>query len=407
MITPPLAEFLHDPHPFFHRARTKAPVLRATLFGIEGWLVTGFEETEAVLKDPRFVKDQWRLRGEPHPPDFPVRFARAYGTVARMLLFQDPPTHTRLRRLVAKAFAPAMMARLRPEIEASCHRLLDARQAETTHEIVGDYAGPLPVGVITALLGVPAGDAHLFRRWSAEFVHLIDLTADQDAWVRAGEAIEAFERYILDLISDKRARPCDDLLSALVAVEEQGDTLTLDELVSTCMVLLIAGHETTTNLIGNSYAHLLAHPDQYAALAADPALLPGAVEEMLRFDPPGLITSRWAGADVSFRGHDMRRGEIVLLAIGAANRDPRVVDDPDVFNIRRLATRHLAFGSGMHYCLGAMLGRLETEIAIRTLLTRLERPGLTGAPPRRPSVVIRGFDRLDIKGRILPRAGHV
>ncbi|MGE3277625.1 MAG: cytochrome P450 [Vicinamibacterales bacterium] len=401
---PALEEFLRDPHPFFHRARAVSPVLRTELFGIDGWLVTGFEEAEAILKDPRFAKDQWRLRGAEHPPDFPARYIPAYRVVTRMMLFQDPPAHTRMRHLVVKAFAPTMASKLRPEIERACAALLDARAGQATHELVGDFAGPLPVGVIAALLGVPPEDGPRFRRWSAEFVRLIDLTADPEVWEHAGAAIAEFEEYIQALVEEKRARPCDDLLSALVAVEEQGTMLTLDELVSTCMVLLIAGHETTTNLIGSGYFRLLQHPDQYAALASDPALMPGAIEEMLRFEPPGLITSRWPAEDVTFRGHEMRRGEIVMLAIGAANRDPRVVSDPDVFDIRRKPNRHLSFGSGVHYCLGAALGRLETEIAIRALMRRLERPELLADPQPRTSVVIHGLARLDVRATVTQSA---
>jgi cytochrome P450 len=406
MTAPTLEGFLRDPHPFFHRARAASPVLRTELFGIEGWLVTGFEETEAILKDGRFAKDQWRLRGEEHPPDFPPQYVDAYRAVTRMILFQDPPAHTRIRQLVVKAFAPTMVAKLRPEIERACDALIDARAGHTTHELVDDFASPLPVGVIAALLGVPPEDGDRFRRWSAEFVRLIDLTADPVVWERAGAAIAEFEAYIHALVEEKRARPCDDLLTALVAVEEQGTTLTLDELVSTCMVLLIAGHETTTNLIGSGYFRLLQHPEQYAALSSDPSLMAGAIDEMLRFDPPGLITSRWPEEDLTFRGHAMRRGEIVMLAIGAANRDPRVVSDPDVFDIRRKPNRHLSFGSGIHYCLGAMLGRLETEVAIRTLMARLDRPALvTPDPPPRSSVVIHGLTRLDVRAAVTPRRG--
>lgn len=395
-----LETFLADPHVFFRGARHAGPVIRAELFGIDGWLVTGFEETEAIFKDARFAKDQWRLRGQECPPDFPPQYVDSYRAVTRMILFQDPPAHTRLRALVAKAFAPTMATRLRPEIERACNELLDARAGADAHDLIADYAAPLPVGVIASLLGVPAEDGDRFREWSADFVRLIDLTADMAAWERAGASIAAFERYILALVKEKRARPCDDLLSALVAVEEHGDALTLDELVSTCMVLLIAGHETTTNLIGSAYYRLLQHPEQHAALRDDPSLMPGALEEMLRFDPPGLITSRWPSEDVTFREHEMRRGEIVMLAIGAANRDPRVHRDPDVFDIRRRPNRHLSFGSGIHYCLGAALGRIETEIAIRALLDRLERPELVSEPAKRPSAVIHGLARLDVRAAV-------
>ncbi len=395
-----LESFLDDPHVFFREARRAGPVMRTELFGIEGWLVTGFDEAEAIFKDARFAKDQWRLRGQEHPPDFPPQYVDSYRAVTRMILFQDPPSHTRLRGLVAKAFAPTMATRLRPEIQRACNALLDARAGHDAHDLVADYAGPLPVGVIASLLGVPAQDGDLFREWSSDFVRLIDLTADMAAWERAGASIAAFTRYILALVEEKRARPCDDLLSALVAVEEQGDALTLDELVSTCMVLLIAGHETTTNLIGSAYWRLLQHPEQYAALRDDPSLMPGAIEEMLRFDPPGLITSRWPSEDLHFRGHDMQRGEIVMLAIGAANRDPRVFADPDVFDIRRKPNRHLSFGSGIHYCIGAALGRIETEIAIRTLLARLDGPALLADPPKRRSAVIHGLERLDVRAAV-------
>jgi cytochrome P450 len=394
---PLLNSFVANPYRYFRWARRLSPILWVNLFEFQGWLVTGLPEAEAILKDPRFIRNHTRIKGA---PELPPHVKPAYDAGQRMILFQDAPDHTRIRKLVVKAFSPTMVSRLRGDIERYCDELIARRAGFTEHELVGQFAHLLPLRTIMRLLGVPAEDEALFRAWSDAFIHMIDITATLEVWEQVAPAVEDFQRYMEALIAAKRRAPSDDLISALITVEERGDTLTLDEMVSMCMLLLMAGHDTTSNLITSGFYWLLKNPKQLDRLKADPSRVGDAVEEMLRYDGPGLLTVRWPAEDLTFAGKAMKRGHVVMIALGGANRDPRVFRKPDVFDITRTPNRHIAFAAGVHYCLGAALGRLEAAVAIEKLVTRFVNPVLMGEPKRRPSIVLRGFERLDFRATV-------
>jgi pimeloyl-[acyl-carrier protein] synthase len=272
------------------------------------------------------------------------------------MLFRDPPDHTRLRGLVSQAFTPRVIERMRPHIEDIVNRLLDRVQNANALDMIADLAYPLPVTVICEMLGVPT-DAHSgIHQWSKDLARSLDalgMPTDEDVLTRGRAAQQAMLDYFRDLIRERRQTPRDDLLSLLIAAEEQGDRLTEGELLITCILLFVAGHETTVNLIGNGVLALLNHPEEFAKLRSEPALLPAAVEELLRYDSPVQRTGRITDTDVELDGRKIPKGSLVVTAIGAANRDPAHFPDPDRLNITRRDNRHVAFGFGIHFCLGA------------------------------------------------------
>jgi cytochrome P450 PksS len=314
------------------------------------------------------------------------------------MLDSDPPDHTRLRALVQKAFTPLMVEALRKRVEELTEQLIDRALRKKEFDLISEYALPLPTTIIAELVGVPAEDRHRFHRWSAKVVSLSP-TAGPEMLFSIPAAL-AFLKYIQQQIRTRRTDPGMDLLSALIAAEEKGDKLSEDELVAMIFLLLIAGHETTVNLIGNGTLALLENPQQLSKLLSNPELLKSAIEEMLRYySPVELATERWAREDVLMAGTLIPRGELVFLGLGSANRDPFQFPEPDVFNIDRSPNRHLAFGHGAHYCLGASLARLEAHIAFSTLLRRL--PWLEMAISHhslkwRKGFLLRGLERLPL-----------
>jgi cytochrome P450 len=389
---------LADPYPVYHRLRAEAPLLRrgpdpAT------WTLTRYADVAAALRDPRFSADRnHAARRAPRGAGLPAPAqaqARALQRLARAsMLTTDPPDHARLRALAHQAFTPARVARLRGRIQARADALLDAAIPTGHLDVIADLAYPLPVGVIADLVGVPPADRGRLRRWAAAFEAFLDRPSDVAGAYRA--TLE-FHAYLRGLIAARRARPEDDLLSALLAAEARGATFREEELLVMCTLLLNAGHVTTTNLIGNGLLALLRHPAQLRLLRDDPALLPGAVEEALRYDSPVQFTARTAAADVALGGATIRRGDLVKLLLGAANRDPAQYPDPDRFDIARPASRHLAFGLGPHFCLGAALARLEGQVVLGTLLRRL--PGLrlaTATLTYRPNFAFHGLTALPV-----------
>ena len=385
-FNPFLPEFHANPYSFYHRLRAADPVHR-TPMGL--WVLTRYDDVVAVLKDPRFGRE-----------GFDQIMANVYGEGARSMLFRDPPDHTRLRGLVSQAFTPRMIERMRSHIQDIVDRLLDRVQNANAMDVIADLAYPLPVTVICEMLGVPT-DAHSgIRQWSADLARSVDaigMPTDEEVVKRGRVAQQAMLNYFSDLIPERRQTPRDDLLSLLIAAEEQGDRLSEGELLITCILLFVAGHETTVNLIGNGLLALLNHPDELAKLRADLTLLPGAVEELLRYDSPVQRTGRITNTDVDLDGRKIAKGSLVVTAIGAANRDPAHFPDPDRLDITRRDNRHIAFGFGIHFCLGAPLARLEGQIAIDTLLRRM--PGLrlvTSAPEWRESSTLRGLKRLPV-----------
>jgi cytochrome P450 len=371
--------FRADTYGTFARMREHDPVVRQP--GIDGetpiWWVTRYEDAEAVLlDDERFVRDP-RLAVPPEQlPELPEFFR----FIDSNMLNRDGDTHLRLRRLVSKAFTPRMIERLRPRIQEIADELIDRVSAAGEMELVSDFAFPLPITVIAELLGVPVADRERFREWSGAVVSPAFTPAGME---RADALLGAFVDYLLALFAERRAEPGEDLVSALVAVEDGGDTLSEEELCSMVVLLIVAGHETTVSLIGNSLRALLTHPEQRAAVEREPSLLPRAVEELIRYDGPVERTlNRWAAVDVEIRGQKIRRGETVIVILGAADHDPERFEGPDTLDLAaEREARHLGFGRGRHFCLGAPLARLEAEIALGTLLRRL--PGLRlAAPPQ-------------------------
>jgi cytochrome P450 len=383
-------EFLADPYPTYHRLRAEDPVHRSPL-GF--WVLTRYEDVVTVLRDPRFAKEAMMAV-------VAVRFGIAPGTIGLSMLDRDPPAHTRLRSLVSKAFTPRVVERLRPHIQQIVDGLLARVEGQGSMDLIEEFAYPIPVIVICELLGVPVEDHEQFKTWSLDIARGLDaimLPVDSEVARRSGTARQALLGYFRGLIAERRVLPRDDLLSGLIAAEEAGDRLSEDELLATCILLLVAGHETTVNLIGNGTLALLRHPGELRRLRENPALIASAVEELLRYDGPVQRTARMPSDDVQVGGRTIARGEMVMPFIGAADRDPAQFPDPDRLDITRSDNRHVAFGMGIHFCLGAPLARVEGQIAINTLVQRL--PGLalaTEKPEYRQSLTLRGLTALHL-----------
>ncbi|EWC63042.1 putative cytochrome P450 hydroxylase [Actinokineospora spheciospongiae] len=389
-------EYTQDPHALHAELRRAAPV-REAIFprGFKGWLVTAYDDAKVALTDPRISKgvagfapvmDRHRLT-DATPLPFRVE-------LATHMLNSDPPDHTRLRKLVTKAFTSRVVGRLRDRVEGIADGLLDAMAGRDTVDLLDDYAFPLPITVISELLGVPEADRDDFRSWTSTMI----TTGPPEVTTAAGDAMG---RYLAELIEHKRREPAEDLLSDLVGAHDDGDRLSSAELVSMAMLLLIAGHETTVNLIGNGVLALLRNPDQLAALRADPALLPGAVEEFLRFEGPiNIATMRYTTAPITLGGVEVPEGEFVMVSLVSANRDEAHTDRPDRLDITRAQSAHLAFGHGIHYCVGAPLARLEAATAIGRLLDRFPALSLAADPEElrwRDSTLVRGLETLPVK----------
>ena len=392
-FNPFLPEFHADPYPFYRRLREQDPVHR-TAMGF--WVLTRYEDCVAVLRDQRFGREE-----------FQQMLTAVYGNdtekpqLPRSMLFRDPPDHTRLRALVSKAFTPRTIEVMRGHIQDIVDRLLGRALARGGMDVMEDLAYPLPVTVICEMLGVPVGDHASIRGWSADIARSLDaigLPSDQSIVERGRIARRQLADYFRALVPERRARPQPDLLSGLLAAEEQGDKLTEPEVIAMCLLLFIAGHETTVNLIGNGLLALLRHPEQLARVQADPALVPNAVEELLRYDSPVQRTARITTEEVDLAGHHIAKGAMVVVALGAANRDPAQFADPDRLDVTRRDVRHVSFGFGIHFCLGAPLARVEGQIALGALLRRA--PGLTLDEPTlewRESSVLRGLKRLRVR----------
>jgi len=391
--------FKVNPYPTYARLRSTAPVHRAALPDGRGvWLITRYDDVLAVLKDERFVKD-WRKVMTPEQLDQVPAIPEVMKPLSRNMLDTDPPDHERLRALVSKAFTPRLIERMRGRVQAITDALLDTVEGQGDIDLIDDYAFPLPVTVIAELLGVPSEDRDRFRQWS-------DAAVSGNATQEYMEKIliphmQAFTDYLLAMFEEKRKNPKDNLVSALVQAEEAGDKLSEDELLGMVFLLLIAGHETTVNLIGNGVLALLEHPEQLRRLRDDPSLIKSAVEELLRYDGPvETSTERFAGEDVAIGGTIIPKGEMVLVVIAAADRDPERFPEPDTLDIARMENKHLAFGKGIHHCLGAPLARMEGQIAIGTLIERMPSLRLKGSPDSlswRPGMVLRGLKALPVE----------
>jgi cytochrome P450 PksS len=368
--------FKADPHPTYARLREEAPVHRTKLGRTRGaWLLARYDDVDALLRDPRFAKNPANARGEGGRGDA-IWMPGFLRPLSRNMLDLDAPDHTRLRALVQKAFTPRMVEAQCPRIESLVNELLDRAAYRRSMELVSEFALPIPLTIISELLGVPAADQQRFHRWTTR---ILSASGPADI-VGLLPSVWMLFRYLRRLFAARRAEPRDDLITALVQAEEAGDRLDEDELLGMVFLLLAAGHETTVNLIAGAALELVRHPEQAAALRGDPGMIRTAVEELARFcSPVELATERYARDDLELHGVRVRRGEMVLGVIGSANRDPAHFADPDALDLAREPNRHLAFGIGAHYCVGAPLARLETQIAIGTLLRRA--PGLRLAVP--------------------------
>ena len=388
-------EFQADPYATYHALRAADPV--HDLGVADFHLLTRHADVEAALTDPRlgaFTFDTMRI----FAPEASGAEGPLAGTLRHWLILSDPPTHTRLRALVSRAFAPRAIERLRPSIGRLVEAQLD-RVTEAGHmDVMADMARVLPVAVIATLLGVPAEDHERFRRWTERLAMALDPRFVWTSREDGERAVAEMHDYLGDLAEERRRHPRGDLLSGLLASDEAGDRLARAEVLATVTLLLFAGSETTANLIGNGIAALLAHPGELARLAADPALMPSAVEEFLRYDSPVQCVIRVVGSAVDYGAKTIPAGQRLVLAIAAANRDPARFPDPDRLDVGRDARAHLAFGAGIHFCLGAALARLEAGAAIAGMLRRLRhvRPAEPG-PQRRPTLLLRGFESLPIE----------
>jgi cytochrome P450 len=399
IVAPDLASpaFKANPYPFYARLRAEAPVWRVTLRDRRtAWLVSRYEDVARVLKDDTFAKDKLNAMDPeqraktPWVPGF-------LKPLERNMLDLDDPDHARLRALVSKAFTPRLIERLRGRIEALCEELLDAMERESGTDLVAGYALPLPAIVIAELLGVPAEDHARFHRWSNR---LVSVSSGREM-LRALPAALSFVRYLRNLVERRRADPEDDLITALIRAEEAGDKLSEDELLAMAFLLLVAGHETTVNLIASGTLALLEHPEQTERLRRDPSFVKPAVEELLRYTSPvELATERYARKDTEIRDTRIPRGGLVLAVLGSANRDERHFEDPDVLDLARDPNRHLAFGrGGVHHCLGAPLARMEGQIALTALMRRFPGARLAMAPEAlrwRRGLFLRGLEKLPL-----------
>jgi cytochrome P450 PksS len=390
------APFKANPFPYYAQLRAEAPVFPVTLPSKQrAWLVTRYDDVLYVLKDERFAKDRRnamtpeQLKKSPWVPSM-------FKPLERNMLDLDSPDHTRLRALVHKAFTPRMVEQMRDQIQVLANELLDAVEPKGAMDLIADFALPLPLNMIGRILGVPAKDNAKFHRWSKT---LISGGSNRNLFVLIPNTM-AFMRYLKKLIRERRANPKDDLITALVQAKDGSDQLSEDEILAMIFLLLIAGHETTVNLIGSGTLALLEHPEQLEMLRSEPTLIKPAIEELLRFVcPVEMATERYAREDITIAGTTIPRGELVMAVIGSANRDENHFGNPDSLDITRKDNKHLAFGHGAHFCLGAPLARLEGQIAISTLIQRMPHLRLSVAPDQlrwRGTFVLRGLEALPV-----------
>jgi pimeloyl-[acyl-carrier protein] synthase len=384
---PLLPRVRRDPYPTYRALRRSDPVHRSPL--LDTWVLTRYQDVALLLRDDRLSAERDRWRGF-QPADHSLRPVS--------MLVVDPPYHTRLRALVSRAFTPRVVQRLRPRIEAIVDEALDRAAERGGLDLIEDLAYPLPVTVIAEMLGVPAEDWPRFRGWSRALVASLDPLAGRDERSLAAmlSAREALGGYLSGVVAARREEPADDLISALLAVQESGEGLSHGELVVMSNLLLVAGHETTVNLLGNGVLALLRHPQQMALLRERPELIRSAVEELLRWDSPVQLTARVALEAFQLGEHRIERGEMLIALLGAANRDPEQFEDADRLDLTRDPNPHLSFGRGIHFCLGAPLARLEAQVAIGALVARFPRLRLGGRPRRSPTVTLRGLSHLPL-----------
>jgi cytochrome P450 len=383
-ITDP--DFIADPYPTYRRLREKAPVHKSAA-GF--WVLMRYDDVMAVLRDPRFGKEAVQKL---------VQARSGVPAADLSMLTRDPPDHTRLRGLIANVFTPRVVEAQRPHIERLVNDLIDRVEGIGRMDLIEEFAYPLPITMICELLGIPFDSREVFKQWNIDIARGLDAVfLVPEVAQTAAAARAALSGYFRSLVAERRKAPRDDLLSALLAVEQAGDKLSEDELIATCNLLLVAGHETTVNLIGNGTLALLRNPSELRRLRESPSLIGSAVEELLRYDSPVQRTARMADEDVLINGQAIPGGEVVTLFTGAANRDPARFRDPDRLDLARPDNRHASFSQGIHFCLGAPLARAEGQIAFATLARRLPKLALAvDNPEYRAGVTLRGLKALPV-----------
>jgi cytochrome P450 len=390
--------FIADPYAALNEIREATPIFWNPRS--EQWTLTRFSDVQETLRDRRLGRAYTHRfsHAEVGRPEPDGRWASFHQHEQWSLLCLEPPDHTRIRRLVSKVFTPKAVASLRPAIERFSAELLDECEAKGRFELLTDYAMPYSVAVICSMLGVPRSDTQLLLDWSHAIVKMYELSTTDEVRRAANTAAAEYIDYTKALIAEKRRSPDHLLVSALVAVEDEGDTLTEDEIVSTTMVLLEAGHEATVNTLGNGMRGLMLHRDQWQRVTSGEVPAKVAVEEMLRWDSPLQLFERWVlERDVEIAGRSLRVGEEIAMLFGAAERDPRRFDDPDRFDVGRGDTAHIGFGGGIHFCVGAPLARQEIEVSLAGLAARFPDVQLAAEPAYHPNFVIRGLTALHLQ----------
>ncbi|GAA3152796.1 cytochrome P450 [Streptomyces rameus] len=392
-------EFLADPYPAYAELRARGRVIRYD--PTDQWLVPHHADVSALLRDRRlgrtyrhrFTHEDFG-RSAPPPEHEPFHTLNDHG-----MLDLEPPDHTRIRRLVSKAFTPRTVERLEPYVRGLARELAGGLVRNGGGDLLADVAEPLPVAVIAEMLGIPQADRAQLRPWSADICGMYELNPSADTAARAVRASQEFSEYLRRLIADRRKEPRDDLMSGLIAAHDEGDRLTEQEMVSTAVLLLNAGHEATVNATVNGWWALFRRPDQLAALRADHSLVPSAVEELMRYDTPLQLFERWVLEDIEIDGTTIPRGSEIAMLFGSANHDPAVFADPGRLDLAREDNPHISFSAGIHYCIGAPLARMELAASMTALLEQAPTLALAAEPERKPGFVIRGPAALRVEVR--------
>ncbi|WP_128379806.1 cytochrome P450 [Streptomyces cavernae] len=390
-------DFVADPYPAYAelRARGRVHWFEPT----NQWLVPHHGDVSALLRDRRlgrtyrhrFTHEDFG-RTAPPPEHEPFHVLNDHG-----MLDLEPPDHTRIRRLVSKAFTPRTVEQLKPYVQRLSGELVDGLVAAGGGDLLTDVAEPLPVAVIAEMLGIPEGDRHLLRPWSADICGMYELNPSEETAAKAVRASVEFTEYLRELIEARRKDPGEDLISGLIAAHDEGDRLTEQEMISTCVLLLNAGHEATVNATVNGWWALFRHPEQLAALRADHSLVSTAVEELMRYDTPLQLFERWVLDEIEIDGTTIPRGAEIAMLFGSANHDPAVFTDPEKLDLTRTDNPHISFSAGIHYCIGAPLARIELAASMRALLEKAPTLRLAAEPVRKPNFVIRGLEGLGVE----------
>ena len=390
------SDFITNPYRTYTHLRAAAPLHWADKFRAGAWLVTRYADVLAGLHDPRLSSRRSHTLTAALPSDVQAEFSTFNQIFSKWMLFLDPPEHSRIRQLLNKEFTPNMIQRLRPRIQQVVDSLLDQALAKTEIEFMTDFANPLPVRVIAEMLGIPSEDQREFQIWSDDLADFFGNAAGTiEGARRAQNSLINLTEYFRALLPERREHKGDDLVSLLLRVEEEGEVLTGEELLAQCTLLLVAGHETTRNLLGNGMLALLQHPDQHAKLRQNPALIHSAVREFARYDSPVQLSGRAVTEDFSWHGREISKGQTVILLLASANHDPEKFSDPETLDISRDEGMPLSFGHGTHFCIGAALAYTEAEIAFTTLLERTSSlKMLDDVPAWRSNLSFRGLSRL-------------